>query len=46
VLNGDLEGAIKQLGYALPLVRRNFQLSARIKQRIDDIWQLLDQAKN
>lgn len=45
VLNGDLEGAIKQLGYALPLVRRNFQLSAKIKQRIDDIWGLQAQAE-
>ena len=38
LLNGDLEGAAKQLSYALPLVRQNFQLSARIKQRIDEIW--------
>lgn len=40
VLNGNFDQAIKQLGYALPLVRHNFQQSARIKQRIDEIWQL------
>jgi predicted Zn-dependent protease len=44
LLNGDLDGAAKQLGYALPLVRQNFQLSAKIKQRIDEIWALQDQS--
>jgi hypothetical protein len=39
-----LDGAAKQLGYALPLVRQNFQLSAKIKQRIDEIWALQDQS--
>ena len=40
VLNGNFDQAIKQLGYALPLVRHNFQQSARIKQRLDEIWAL------
>jgi predicted Zn-dependent protease len=44
LLNGDLDGAAKQLGYALPLVRQNFQLSAKIKQRIDEIWAMQDQS--
>jgi predicted Zn-dependent protease len=42
VLNGNFDQAIKQLGYALPLVRHNFQQSARIKQRMEDIWTLKD----
>jgi predicted Zn-dependent protease len=42
VLNGNFDQAIKQLGYALPLVRRNFQQSARIKQRLEDIWKMKD----
>lgn len=42
VLNGNFDQAIKQLGYALPLVRHNFQQSARIKQRLEDIWMLKD----
>lgn len=42
VLNGNFDQAIKQLGYALPLVRHNFQQSARIKQRLEDIWRLKD----
>lgn len=37
VLNGNFDQAIKQLGYALPLVRKNFQRSARINQRLEDI---------
>ncbi len=40
VLNGAFDQAIKQLGYALPLVRNNFQQSARIKQRMEDIWDM------
>jgi predicted Zn-dependent protease len=40
VLNGNFDQAIKQLGYALPLVRHNFQKTARIKQRLEDIWQM------
>ena len=42
VLNGNYDQAIKQLGYALPLVRHNFQQSARIKQRLEDIWKMKD----
>ncbi len=40
VLNGAFDLAITQLGYALPMVRDNFQQNARIKQRIDDIWEM------
>lgn len=40
VLNGNFDQAIKQLGYALPLVRHNFQQTARIKQRMDEIWRM------
>ena len=40
VLNGNFDQAIKQLGFALPLVRRNFQQDAKIKQRIEEIWKL------
>ena len=42
VLNGNFEQAIKQLGYALPLVRHNFQKHARIQQRLEDIWRMSD----
>ena len=42
VLNGNFDQAIKQLGYALPLVRHNFQRSAKIRQRLQEIWQLKD----
>ncbi len=44
VLNGNYDQAIKQLGYALPLVRHNFQKTARIKQRLEDIWVMKDDA--
>lgn len=40
VLNGNFDQAIKQLSYALPLVRGNFQQDAKIKQRMDEIWEL------
>jgi predicted Zn-dependent protease len=42
VLNANYDQAIKQLGYALPLVRHNFQQTARIKQRLEDIWMMKD----
>ena len=42
VLNGAFDQAIKQLGYALPLVRHNFQRSAKIRQRMEEIWELKD----
>jgi predicted Zn-dependent protease len=37
VLIGNLDQAIKQLGYALPMARDDFGLSARIRQRIEAI---------
>ena len=37
VLSGNFDQAIKHLGYALPLVRDNFQKSERIQKRLDDI---------
>lgn len=40
ILNGNFDQAIKQLGYALPLVRHNFQQTARIRQRLEEIWAL------
>ncbi len=43
VLNGNFDQAIKQLGYALPLVRGNFQQDAKIKQRMEEIWDLRSQ---
>ncbi len=40
VLRGNFDQAIKQLNYALPLVRGNFQVDAKIKQRLQEIWNL------
>jgi predicted Zn-dependent protease len=40
VLNGNFEQAVKQLGYAIPLVKGNFQQNAKIKQRIEEIWEM------
>ena len=37
VLNGNFKQALKQLDYALPLVRNDFQQSARIQQRMEVI---------
>ncbi len=37
VLVGNLDQAMTQLGYALPLVRDNFQMKARIQARIEVI---------
>lgn len=37
VLTGNLDQAIKQLEYALPLANDNFHLSAKISQRMEDI---------
>jgi predicted Zn-dependent protease len=42
VLQGSYDQAIKQLGYALPLIQHNFQRTARIKQRLEDIWMMKD----
>ena len=43
VLVGNFDQAIKQLGFASPLVRNNFQETARIQQRIEEIHALLMQ---
>ena len=43
VLNGNLDQAMKQLGYALPLVANNFQESARIRQRLIEIQDLKEE---
>ena len=40
VLVGNFDQAIKQLGFALPLVLGNFQQDAKITQRIEEIWKL------
>jgi predicted Zn-dependent protease len=37
LLNGNLDQALKHLNYALPLVDDNFQMIARITQRLEDI---------
>ena len=37
---GNFDQAIKQLGFATPLVKNNFQQSAKIKQRIEEIFEL------
>jgi predicted Zn-dependent protease len=37
VLNGNFDQAIRQLQYALPLVNKNFQMTARITQRLQEI---------
>ena len=37
---GNFDQAIKQLSFATPLVRDNFQLSAKIKQRMTQIFEL------
>ncbi len=43
VLVGNYDQAIKQLGFASPLVRNNFQENARIQQRIEEIYAILAQ---
>ena len=40
LLTGNLDQATKQLGFALPLVADNFQITARINQRLLDIDKL------
>ena len=40
MLNGNLDQAVEQLNYALPLVADNFQMMARITQRLQDIHQM------
>ncbi|MFT7684965.1 MAG: putative Zn-dependent protease [Candidatus Azotimanducaceae bacterium] len=38
VLIGNYDQAIKQLGFAYPLIKDNFQQNARIQQRIEEIF--------
>lgn len=40
VLTGNLDRAIRQLEYALPLIRDNFHLNAKVVQRIQDIQEM------
>jgi predicted Zn-dependent protease len=46
VLTGNLDQAVEQLGFALPLVADNFQITARITERIQDIHKLRQRQKN
>ena len=46
VLMGALDQAIKQLGYALPLVSDNFHLHATISQRQADINKMREEMRN
>ena len=39
-LRGNFDQALKQLEYGLPLVRRNFQLETKMKQKIAEIEKL------
>lgn len=45
VLVGNLDQAIKQLGYAMPLVRGNFQQTARIQTRMEEIFDMRQKRK-
>lgn len=45
VLVGNMDQAIKQLGYALPLVKGNFQQTAKIRTRIEQIYKLRQDEK-
>ncbi|HKI75284.1 MAG TPA: M48 family metalloprotease [Pseudomonadales bacterium] len=45
VLVGNMKQAITQLGYALPLVKHNFQETAKIRTRIEQIAKLEQQEK-
>ena len=40
VLVGNLDQAVEQLGFALPLVADNFQITARITERLQEIHKL------
>lgn len=46
VLVGNLDQAITQLGYAIPLVRGNYQKTARIRTRIEEIHELREKRRN
>lgn len=43
VLVGNMKQAITQLGYALPLVKDNFQQTAKIRTRIEEIYKMEQQ---
>lgn len=45
VLVGNLDQAITQLGYAIPLVEDNFQRKARIRRRIEEIHEMRQEAR-
>ena len=45
VLVGNLDQAIAQLGYAMPLVEDNFQRKAKIRTRIEEIHELRREAR-
>ena len=42
---GNFEQAIKQLDFASPMVRDNFQQTARIRQRIEEIFGMIAETK-
>ena len=46
VLVGNFDQAIKQLGFALPLARDDFGMTARLRQRIDAINDLRRAQRN
>jgi hypothetical protein len=41
VLTGNFNQALKQLGFAIPLARDNFQENARITERMKEISELI-----
>ena len=45
VRTGDLDQAVKQLQFAVPLIRDDFQLNAKITQRIREIHSLRQEAR-
>ncbi|MCB1692764.1 MAG: M48 family metallopeptidase, partial [Pseudomonadales bacterium] len=45
VLVGNLDQAITQLGYAIPLVRDNYQQTARIQARIEEIHHMREERR-
>ena len=42
VLTGNLDQALKQLDYTLPLIKKNFQQDAKVRSRIREIRELKD----
>ena len=44
VLVGNFDQAIKQLGFATPLARNDFQQNAKIQQRIEEITGMMDRS--